>query len=441
VAYALVQSTNLFRSGTTNPTIAAASNLTAGNLAVLTGNAWQQQLNSCSFSVGSSPTPSEALQVGEGDASDFAYIFYSANTASGAHTAQFATSFGVDVWMVFAEFSGIATTTPLDQTSSGAGTSTTLSSGATGTLAQAGELVVGQVWHASSTGDTITATGTLTASPQQNLDNGGSQAGTFSHGRSTSTSAVTATWSDSASQAFKALVATFKETSAPATTGAATAKAAGRVATTGLSARLGASTAKGEARAASTGISARSAAAVERASARVSIAALKGSAGLVTVWARGRLTVTAVAGVPGQTAAPVSDVGIWSWTDADGATVNLYQTVDEVVASDADYVQSALAPTADLCRLRLAPLTDPAVGTGHIVSYRYRKDTTGGDQVDLIVRLYRADGTTVVASQTHTNVPATATDGSFTLSSLEADSIPAGDYATGLVIGLEATSP
>lgn len=145
-----------------------------------------------------------------------------------------------------------------------------------------------------------------------------------------------------------------------------------------------------------------------------------------------------VAFVTFQTAAPVSDVSAGSWTTDTGATSNLYAAIDESVASDADYLQSSRSPAvADVAKVRLAPLTDPAVGTNHAVRYRYRKSATAGDRIDLTVTLYAADGTTVVATQTVTDIDAVTT-GSFTLTPTEADAIPSADYATGLVLGFSA---
>jgi hypothetical protein len=144
-------------------------------------------------------------------------------------------------------------------------------------------------------------------------------------------------------------------------------------------------------------------------------------------------------GGPPQFARPASDVSDGTWTD-DGGGTSLFAAIDETSFNDADFIQSAENPTADLCKIRLSSVGDPAVGTGHIVRYRYKKSATAGQQIDIVVRLYRADGTTVVASQSHNNIDA-VTDGSFTLSGGEADSIPTGDYATGLVLGVEATAP
>jgi hypothetical protein len=142
-----------------------------------------------------------------------------------------------------------------------------------------------------------------------------------------------------------------------------------------------------------------------------------------------------------QTAAPVADVADAAWLNSAGNATDLYSYVDETTASDADYIESSDSPTsADEVKLRLAALDDPQVGTGHVLRYRYLKDTTGGDQIDLTAKLYRADGTTLVASQTHTNIDA-VTDGTLTLTGTEADSIPTGDYASGLIVGFSAVKP
>lgn len=145
--------------------------------------------------------------------------------------------------------------------------------------------------------------------------------------------------------------------------------------------------------------------------------------------------------VPGagvQILSPVADVSAGAWTTDTGAATNLYAAIDEATANDADYVRSSLSPvTADESKFRLAPATDPAVGTGHILRYRYLKDATSGDRIDLVVTLYRADGVTAVASQTHTDIDAVTT-ATLTLSTVEADSIPSADYSVGLVVGFSA---
>jgi hypothetical protein len=140
--------------------------------------------------------------------------------------------------------------------------------------------------------------------------------------------------------------------------------------------------------------------------------------------------------VGGQTVAPTADISAGAWTPSAGGS--LFATIDENPFSDSDYDQSGLSPaSADEMKVRLAPLVDPAVGTGHNVSYRYKKNATGGDRIDLTVTLYAANGTTVIKSWTHTNIDA-VTSQTQTLTGTEADSIPSADYATGLVLGFSA---
>lgn len=138
-----------------------------------------------------------------------------------------------------------------------------------------------------------------------------------------------------------------------------------------------------------------------------------------------------------QTAAPIADVSVGSWTTDTGATTGLYAAIDEATAVDTDYIQSSLNPSNDEAKVRLGPLTDPAVGTGHVVRYRYLKDASGEQPIDLTITLYRADGTTAIRAATLSAIDAVTT-GSFTLTTTEADSIPSGDYATGLVLGFKA---
>lgn len=135
----------------------------------------------------------------------------------------------------------------------------------------------------------------------------------------------------------------------------------------------------------------------------------------------------------------IADLSDGSWTNQVGSNVNLYDSIDEGSPSDADYIQSSLSPAVpDEVKLRFGPLFDPNVNSNHTLRYRYRKDVSGTpDRIDLTVRLYRADGVTLIAQQTHTDIDA-LTDGILTLSAAEASSIPGGDYFTGLVLGLSA---
>jgi hypothetical protein len=133
-------------------------------------------------------------------------------------------------------------------------------------------------------------------------------------------------------------------------------------------------------------------------------------------------------------ARPASDVSSGSWTVAP-----LYQKIDEVTADDADYITSGtVSGTADICKIRLNPVVPPDTNVGQTVRYRYGK--LGTDTASLRVRLMRADGTTEIASQLHTNIAAGPVEASFELSPAQVDSIPTADFGTGLVLQLEATS-
>jgi hypothetical protein len=72
-----------------------------------------------------------------------------------------------------------------------------------------------------------------------------------------------------------------------------------------------------------------------------------------------------------QTAVPISDISAGNWTPSTG--LDLYAMLDETPAADADYIQSGLVPTADVCEVELTSLTDPVSSTGHTIRYRLRK--------------------------------------------------------------------
>ncbi|HXI15508.1 MAG TPA: hypothetical protein VNM48_03980 [Chloroflexota bacterium] len=141
-----------------------------------------------------------------------------------------------------------------------------------------------------------------------------------------------------------------------------------------------------------------------------------------------------------QFARPNADTSTGTWTDQAGGSAALYAAIDEasIAVNDADYLQSALSPASDAYTAALTSVTDPAVSTGHIVRYRYRKDAAGGDAVSLVVTLKQ--GATTIATWTHSTV-----DGSLgwatavqTLTAAQADAIT--DYAT-LSLQFTASSP
>lgn len=132
-----------------------------------------------------------------------------------------------------------------------------------------------------------------------------------------------------------------------------------------------------------------------------------------------------------QFARPDSDSHVGNWEDEGAATTNLFQSIDESSSSDADYVTSEAAPSTSPYVAGLSSVTDPLASSGHIVRYRYSKDTSGAT-IDLVVQLREgyiseASQGTLIATTTHSNIGTSWTAGSFTLSSGEANSIT--DYA------------
>ncbi len=128
-----------------------------------------------------------------------------------------------------------------------------------------------------------------------------------------------------------------------------------------------------------------------------------------------------------QTARPTTDVTDGTWTDQDGGT-SLFAAIDEAVASDADYIQSANATaTADVSEIALGAITDPSVSTGHVIRYRYGKNTDLGDVVNLTVSLRQGTGTQI-AAWTHLDIPQNPTDAAQTLTAAQADAIS--DYSS-----------
>jgi hypothetical protein len=118
-----------------------------------------------------------------------------------------------------------------------------------------------------------------------------------------------------------------------------------------------------------------------------------------------------------QIGTPISDisVGLWSSTP-------LFQKIDEFTASDADLIVSATNPASDTCEVGLTTTTtDPVSSSNHIVSYRYKKTASGGRQIDLTVRLMQ--GTTIIATFTHTNISNVIAQADQTLSGAQADAI------------------
>jgi hypothetical protein len=131
---------------------------------------------------------------------------------------------------------------------------------------------------------------------------------------------------------------------------------------------------------------------------------------------------------------PEADITNQSYTEDDGSTTtDMWDQIDEAVADDADYIQSALAPTSDVYVTRFSDLEDPVSSSGHVVRYRIAKSAAGGAQIDATVQLrqgYVSEASlgTLIKEWTHTNVSETITTHAQTLAGAEADAIT--DYTS-----------
>ena len=78
-----------------------------------------------------------------------------------------------------------------------------------------------------------------------------------------------------------------------------------------------------------------------------------------------------------QFARPDSDVTTGAWVPI-GGPATLFDTMNEVVANDTDFAESDSNPTFELMEVGLSNLPDPVLSTGHILRYRYQKDSACG---------------------------------------------------------------
>lgn len=133
---------------------------------------------------------------------------------------------------------------------------------------------------------------------------------------------------------------------------------------------------------------------------------------------------------------PDADDTDGNWVNELNSNVNLFASIDEVAASDADYIRSASRPAADKCKVRLS---DPSgvrdTSSAHVLKYRYYKQ--GDDVIDLTVRLVQG-ASTVIATWTHSGIGASVVEASQTLTAPQVASIT---NDTDLYLEFEADAP
>jgi hypothetical protein len=116
--------------------------------------------------------------------------------------------------------------------------------------------------------------------------------------------------------------------------------------------------------------------------------------------------------------------------DEAAGVATIYTHIDESVSSDADYIKTQLTPTNDVFVTKLSSVTDPVSSANHIVRYRYRKEATGGEQINLTIELRQgytnegSPGTLIATVATLVDISGAAWNaGSYTLAGAEADAI------------------
>lgn len=115
------------------------------------------------------------------------------------------------------------------------------------------------------------------------------------------------------------------------------------------------------------------------------------------------------------------------FVSSDGSWTGTYASIDEPTASDADFLASPSGPIpSNYYEVSLSDVEEPHTLTGITVRYRYAKSgNNSGKVTNLAVELLQ--GSTVIASQSHSNIPGATGSGwqagSFTLTTAQANSI------------------
>lgn len=91
---------------------------------------------------------------------------------------------------------------------------------------------------------------------------------------------------------------------------------------------------------------------------------------------------------PGTNHAPDGTQTIGSWTDLAGGTTNIHLGIDELVADETDGIRSGLNPSNQEVIFTLPTPTDIA-GRRLFVDCDYAKDASGGQTLELKIRLYQ----------------------------------------------------
>jgi hypothetical protein len=116
-----------------------------------------------------------------------------------------------------------------------------------------------------------------------------------------------------------------------------------------------------------------------------------------------------------QFARPISDItnGGWQRFGTSSFTTDLWRLITEPVPADTTGIRTGNTPAGVEFEAGLSIIGPPADSSDLTLRYRYSKNTSGGVQVDLLVRVL--DGTTQVASVNQANISNVITESTLTV--------------------------
>jgi hypothetical protein len=129
---------------------------------------------------------------------------------------------------------------------------------------------------------------------------------------------------------------------------------------------------------------------------------------------------------PPQKAYPLSQTGnTGNWVTTGAATPQeALADGSDGVEDDNTYIRSPADPSNAECEIRLEPMDDPGVHTGHKIKYRYRSQGDAPTSVvDLTVTLHQGTNNTPIATATHNAIGTSWVENTITLTSTEAGNI------------------
>lgn len=104
---------------------------------------------------------------------------------------------------------------------------------------------------------------------------------------------------------------------------------------------------------------------------------------------------------PGTNYAPDGTQTIGTWTDLTGGTTNIHLGIDELVADETDGIRSVTSPS-NTEYVATLPTPSDLAGRRLFVDCDYAKDTSGGEQIDVKIRLYQSG--VLIAELTKTDI-------------------------------------